>query len=86
LGTKRTFSVRHTPAKIADEAEQAHRRLKSLVAQALLVRGHAAFDDVPAYDAFVQGVVADCRNRPAAARLAEERPALRALPSAAIPS
>ena len=40
----------------------------------------------PAYDAFVQDVVADWRNRPAAARLAEERAALGALPSAAIPS
>jgi hypothetical protein len=66
--------------------EQAHRRLKALLAQALIVRGHAAFDDVAAYDAFVQEVVAYWRNRPAAARLAEERPALRVLPSAAIPS
>ena len=39
-------------------AEQAHRRLKSLIAQAPLVRGHAAFDDVAAYDVFVQDVVA----------------------------
>src|SRR5215213_6920290 len=67
-------------------AEQAHRRLKSLIAQALLVRGHAAFEDVEAYDAFVQEVVAYWRNRPATARLAEERAALRALPSTAIPS
>ena len=67
-------------------AEQAHRRLKSLLAQALLVRGHADFADVAAYDAFLQEVVAYWRNRPAAARLAEERSALRALPSAAIPS
>src|SRR5215218_2571818 len=57
-------------------AEQAHRRLKALLAQALLVRGHAAFDDVAAY----------WRNRPAAARVAEERAALRPLPSAPIPS
>jgi hypothetical protein len=60
--------------------------LKSLIAQALLVRGHAGFEDIAAYDAFVQEVVAYWRNRPAAARLAEERPAFRALPSAAIPS
>jgi hypothetical protein len=81
-------SSRITPGRAHENgvAEQAHRRLKALVAQALLVRGQAAFDDVPAYDAFVQGVVADWRNRPAAARLAEERPALGALPSAAIPS
>ena len=81
-------SSRITPGRAHENgvAEQAHRRLKSLVAQALLVRGHAAFDDVAAYEAFVQEVVAYWRNRPAAARLAEERPALRALPSAAIPS
>ena len=81
-------SSRITPGRAHENgvAEQAHRRLKSLVAQALLVRGHAAFDDVPAYETFVQEVVAYWRNGPAAARLAEERSALRALPSAAIPS
>ncbi len=81
-------SSRITPGRAHENgvAEQAHRRLKALVAQALLVRGHAAFDDVPAYDAFVQGVVAEWRNRSAAARLAEERAALGPLPSAAIPS
>jgi hypothetical protein len=81
-------SSRITPGRAHENgiAEQAHRRLKALLAQALLVRGHAAFDDVTAYDAFVQEVVAYWRNRPAAARLAEERPAFRALPSAPIPS
>jgi hypothetical protein len=81
-------SSRITPGRAHENgiAEQAHRRLKSLIAQALLVRGHAAFEDVTAYDAFVQEVVAYWRNRPAAARLAEERPVLRALPSGAIPS
>ena len=81
-------SSRITPGQAHENgiAEQAHRRLKALIAQALLVRGHAAFDDVAAYDAFVQEVVAYWRNRPAAARVAEERPALRALPSAAIAS
>lgn len=84
----RLRSSRITPGRAHENgvAEQAHRRLKALVAQALLVRGHAAFGDVAAYEAFVQAVVADGRNRPAAARLAEERPALHALPSAAIPS
>lgn len=81
-------SSRITPGRAHENgvAEQANRRLKSLVAQALLVRGHAAFDDLAAYEAFVQEVVAYWRNRPAEARLAEERPALRALPSTAIPS
>src|SRR5215218_651961 len=81
-------SSRITPGRAHENgiAEQAHRRLKSLIAQALLVRGHAAFDDIAAYEAFVQEVVAYWRNRPAAARLVEERPALHSLPAAAIPS
>lgn len=81
-------SSRITPGHAHENgvAEQAHRRLKALVAQALLVRGHAAFDNLAGYEVFVQEVVAYWRNRPAAARLAEERSALRALPLAAIPS
>ena len=80
-------SSRITPGRAHENgvAEQAHRRLKSLLAQALLVRGHAAFDDLAGYETFVQEVVAYWRNRPAADRVAEERQALRALPSAAIP-
>src|SRR3981081_2325802 len=67
-------SSRITPGRAHENgvAEQAHRRLKALMAQALLVRGHAAFEDIAAYDAFVQEVVAYWRNRPAATRLAEE--------------
>jgi hypothetical protein len=81
-------SSRITPGRAHENgvAEQAHRRLKALVAQALVVRGHAAFADVAAYEAFVQDVVAYWRNRPAAVRIATERAVLRALPSAAIPS
>src|SRR5215213_1807733 len=71
-------SSRITPGRAHENgvAEQAHRRVKALVAQALLVRGHAAFDDLAAYEAFLQEVVAYWRNRPAAARLAEERSGL----------
>jgi transposase InsO family protein len=81
-------SSRITPGRAHENgvAEQAHRRLKSLIAQALLVRGHATFDDLVGYEAFVQEVVAYWRNGPASARLAEERAALRPLPSTAIPS
>ncbi|MBA3709880.1 MAG: IS21 family transposase [Planctomycetes bacterium] len=84
----RLRSTRITPGRGHENGvvEQAHRRLKALVAQALLVRGHADFTEVAAYDAFVQNVVASWRNRPAADRLAEERLALRPLPSAAIPA
>jgi hypothetical protein len=81
-------SSRITPGRAHENgvAEQANRRLKSLVAQALVVRGQSAFPDVAAYEAFVQEVVAYWRNRSAAERLAEERPALHALPAATIPS
>jgi len=53
-------SSRVTPGRAHENgvAEQAHRRLKALLAQALLVRGHAAFPDVAAYDVLVQEVVA----------------------------
>jgi len=81
-------SSRITPSRAHENgvAEQAHRRLKALIAQALLVRGHVDFTDLAAYEAFVHEVVAYWRNRPAATRLAEEQLALRALPSTAIPS
>jgi hypothetical protein len=60
--------------------------VKSLLAQALLIRGDADFDDHREYEQFVQEVVDQWRNRAAAARLLEERPRLRPLPSAPIPS
>jgi hypothetical protein len=66
--------------------EQAHFRTKSAVAQALLLRGSRDFRDEEAYSTFVREVIEAKRNAPAAARLAEERRYLRALPSAPIPS
>ena len=81
-------SSRITPGRAHENGvvEHANGRVKVLVAQALLVRGHADFDDQGAYERFVHEVVEQWRNRPAAARLAEERSRLRPLPSAAIPS
>jgi transposase InsO family protein len=75
-------SSRITPGRAHENgvAEQAHRRLKSLVAQALLVRGHATFDDLAEYEAFLQEVVAYWRNRSAAMR----RAAGAATPSGAV--
>lgn len=66
--------------------EQAHFRTKTAVEQALLLRGHADFSDEATYEAFVREVIERKRNRPAAARLAEERPYLRALPSTPVPN
>jgi hypothetical protein len=81
-------SSRITPGRAHENgvAEQAHRRLKSLLAQALLIRGHADFADLAAYEQFVQTVVEEWRNHAVAARLAEERATLRPLPSSPIPS
>lgn len=66
--------------------EQAHFRTKTAVEQALLLRGHADFGDEATYEAFVREVIERKRNRPAAARLAEERPYLHALPSTPVPN
>ncbi len=66
--------------------EQAHFRTKTALEQAFLLRGHADFSDEMAYSAFVRDVIERKRNRPAAARLAEEWPHLRPLPAAPVPN
>lgn len=80
-------SSRITPGRAHENgvAEQAHRRLKALVAQALVVRSHTDFATLAAYEAFVRDAV-DRGSRAGAERVAAERAALRPLPSTAIPS
>jgi hypothetical protein len=65
-------------------AEQRHCRTKSLLAQALVIRGSKDFADEDAYRAFVAGVVAK-ENRRVDAALAEEKQHLKALPSSRVP-
>jgi hypothetical protein len=81
-------SSRITPGRAHENgiAEQAHRRLKAVVAQALVLRGHADFATVAAYEAFVRAAVERWRNDAVADRLIADRAALHALPSSAIPS
>ena len=81
-------SSRITPGRAHENgvAEHAHRRLNALVAQALVLRGHADFATVVVYEAFVRAVVERWRNRAIAERLIADRAALHALPPAAIPS
>jgi hypothetical protein len=81
-------SSRITPGRAHENgvAEQAHRRLKALVAQALVLRGHTDFATALLYEAFVRTVVDRWRNGAIAERLSADRAALHALPSAAIPS
>ncbi len=81
-------SSRITPGRAHENgvAEQAHRRLKALVAQALVLRGHADFGTVLTYEAFVRAVVDRWRNGAITDRLIADRAALHALPPTAIPS
>jgi hypothetical protein len=65
--------------------EQAHHRLKSALAQALVIRGSHDFQTVAAYEAFVQETV-ERMNRRSLTQLAEERAHLRPLPSSRVPA
>jgi hypothetical protein len=65
--------------------EQGHYRLKSALAQALVLRGSRDFASVEAYAAFVQEVVAKL-NRKVEAKLARERAHLRPLPPKPVPA
>ncbi len=66
-------------------AEKAHHLLKSALAQALLLRGSRDFPSVEAYMAFVVRVVEETFHQGREARLAEERAALKPLPSGRVP-
>jgi hypothetical protein len=64
--------------------EQKHYRMKSAIAQALVIRGSSDFGSVAEYEAFVRRVREES-NRPREAKLAIEREKLRPLPSSAVP-
>jgi hypothetical protein len=64
--------------------EQAHRRTKSLLAQALLLRGSADFSSVEDYQHWLRAVVEREHNAQLGERLVEERRQLRALLAAPI--
>lgn len=64
--------------------EQRHRRTKSVLAQALLLRGSADFATEGVYRAFVADIVAK-QNREIGPALDEEKKSLRALPSSPVP-
>jgi len=67
-------------------AEQAHRRTKSMLAQALMLRGSHDFISVEDYQHWLRAVVEREHNSKLGARLAEERRHLRELPAAPIPA
>jgi hypothetical protein len=80
-------STRITPRRAHENGvvEQGHFRLKSALAQALVVRGSRDFACLEDYEAFVQEVVARL-NRRVAKRFAAERPHLRPLPERPVPT
>jgi hypothetical protein len=67
-------------------AEQAHRRVKSALRQALLLRGSSDFASLDDYSTFVTDVVGRSRNRGIDTALAQEQRRLRPLPSTPIPN
>lgn len=60
------------------DIEQAHHRLKQALDQALLLRGHRDFENLEAYDSFLQGVIARQNTK---RKVEEERPRLKPLPT-----
>lgn len=62
------------------DAEQSHYRFKTVVDQALMLRGSRDFDDRAAYERFLRELLAR-RNAGRSARFAQERPRLSALPA-----
>lgn len=83
-----TRSSRISPGESHENgaAEKANDLLKSALEQALIVRGSRDFTSPEAYLAFARDIVEQKFNRPAAGALADERPHLKPLPSAPIPS
>jgi hypothetical protein len=74
-GTRNNRGLGHENGSV----ESSHRYLKDAVDQALELRGHRDFDDRPAYEEFVRGVVMR-RNRRNAAAFQVERTYLMDLP------
>jgi hypothetical protein len=66
-------------------AEKGHDLLKSALDQELRLRGSRDFESVEAWGQFVNAVIEKHFHQPRAARQAEERRVLRALPSSRIP-
>jgi hypothetical protein len=81
----RSSRIRAGEAHENGSVEQRHYRTKQAIAEALVLRGSRDFESAAAYEAFAQEVVERTHNQKVAAKLAEERPYLRALPPARLP-
>ena len=86
LGIDRVRRINPGKSNENGAVESRHNRTKKMLAQALQLRGSSDFDSVEAYEAFVAETLDRRHNRHCAAKLDEERPHLRALPSTRLPS
>ena len=80
-------STRINPGKSKENGsvEKRHDLTKRAVAQALVLRGSRDFDSRAEYEQYVRDVVDRTHNQRVAERIAEERQALRSLPSTKVP-
>jgi hypothetical protein len=87
LGYYAVRSTRIHPGRSHENgvAEQAHRRLKSALRQALVIRGSRDFGAVTDYERFVQEIV-DRLNRRSKDKIDEERAHLKPLPAKRLPA
>jgi len=81
----RSTRIRRRQSNENGVAEKAHDTLKTALDQALLIRGSREFTTRGEYQAFMVEVVAGLNAR-CTTRLAQERPHLRPLPAAPVPS
>lgn len=86
LGFERVRRINVGKAHENGAVEVRHRRTRSLVRQALVLRGSADFESAEAYERFVQEALEHHHNRHIEGRLREERATLRPLPLRQVPT
>ena len=84
LGFEKVRRINVRKAHENGAVEVRHRRTKSLIRQALIMRGSANFESAEDYERFVQDTLEHGHNRHIEARLEAERPRLRPLPIKAV--
>jgi hypothetical protein len=86
LGFEKVRRINVRKAHENGAVEVRHRRTKSLIRQALILRGSVDFDSVEDYERFVQRTLEHGHNRHLGDRLVEERTKLRPLPLKPVPT
>lgn len=86
LGFEKVRRINVRKAHENGAVEVRHRRTKSLLRQALVLRGSKDFESVEAYERFVQQTLQHDHNRHVEARVQIERPLLNPLPIKPVPT